>query len=208
MTKIFKFLVITGLLLSNLPLKPAAPAASAIQQRPGLKIFRGRLQNVGAESDKYLRYALDHSDPRGFTLTVNRYLRESSTFTIEYTKLLCATGESVQQELFGNNGEYYVGNIIMPDGKYLMYDVDKKSLSTVNKIPRPDYAKYAWLIFHCIQLDQYFFWPLFQQPMFLQKFGLPDVIDVILYQISGSRGIDYVYWRFVPEAEARAKQLP
>ncbi len=203
MNKFFKFLVIIGVLFSNLPLKAAKPVP-----RPGVTIFRGRLQNVGAESDKFLRYTLDSQDPRGFTLTVNRYLRDSSTFTIEYTKILCATGESIQQELFGNNGEYYVGNIITPDSKYLIYDVDKKSLSTVTKILRPDYSSYTWLIFHCIQLNQYFFWPLFQQPMFLQKFGLPDVIDVILFQKVNTRGIDYVYWRFIPEGEARAKQLP
>jgi hypothetical protein len=200
MSKFFKFLVIVGLIFGNISLN----AAVAIP-RPGLTIFKGKLQCVGAESDKFLWYTPDSRDPRGFQLTVNRYVENSSTFIIEYTKLRCETGESIQQELFGNSGEYYAGNIITPDKKYLMYDVDKKSLSTVTKMPQPDYAKYAWLIFHCKQLDQYFFWPLFQQPMFLQKFRLPDVIDVILFQKSGTDGEDYTYWKFIPEAKAVAK---
>jgi hypothetical protein len=200
MNAFFKFLVMGGLLLGNISLN-----AAVVIPRQGLTIFKGRLQCVGAESDKFLWYTPDSRDPRGFRLTVNRYIENSSTFTIEYTKLRCETGETIQQELFGNSGEYYVGNIITPDKKYLMYDVDKSSLCTVTKIPTPDYSKYAWLIFHCKQLNQYFFWPLFQQPMFLQKFRFPDVIDVILFQKSGTDGENYTYWKFIPEAQAVAK---
>lgn len=205
MNKFFKSLIMLSIsLLNNIPLNAKDAEAVAVP-RPGLIIFKGKLQNVGADSGKYLWYTPDSRDPRGFTLTVNRYVENSTTFIIEYTKIRCETGESIQQELFGNGGEYYVGNIITPDKKYLMYDVDKNRLSAVSKIPKPDYANYTWLIFHCKQIDQYFFWPLFQQPMFLQKFKMPDVIDVILFQKSGTSGIDYVYWQFIPEAQAVPK---
>lgn len=194
-----KILAIVGLLIGHISLN-----AAIVTPRPGLIIFKGKLLNVGAESDKFLWYTPDSRDPRGFQLTVNRYIERSSTFTIEYSKLICATGEPIQQELFGNSGEYYVGNIITSDKKYLLYDVDKKQLSVVTKIPKPDYANFTWLIFHCKQLDQYMFWPLFQQPMFLQKFRLPDVIDVILFQKSGTDGRNYIYWKLIPEGKAIA----
>lgn len=200
MNELTKTFVVATFFLFNLLLNAVEP-----KSRPGLTIFKGKLQCVGCESDKFLKYIPSMSDPRGFNLIVLRRVEEGSTFSIEFTKLQCATGESIQQELFGNGGEYYVGNIFTPDKKYLIYDEDKKFLRTFDKIPRPDYANYTWLVFHLTQLDQYFFWPLFKQSMFLQKPRLADVIDVIQYQKTGTDRENYAYWRLIPEAQAVPK---
>jgi hypothetical protein len=201
MLSVLKILVTTVLIVfGSLPMS----AADALK-RPGITVFKGKLQCVGCESDKFLKYMPSMTDQRGFNLTVLRRVEEGSTFTIEFTKLLCATGEGISQELFGNSGDYFVGNIFTPDKKYLIYDEDKKFLRTFNKIPQPDYANYTWLIFHCIQLDQYFFWPLFKQSMFFQKFRFADVIDVIQFQKTGTDGEWYCYWKLIPEAQAIQK---
>ncbi len=73
--------------------------------RSGVEIFKGKIRNVGAESEKFLKYIPDSRDPRGFRLMVLRDIREGSVFTIEFTKLLCQSGESLKQDFFGSLGE-------------------------------------------------------------------------------------------------------
>jgi hypothetical protein len=202
--KIFKTLILAIIFFGALS-HPLA-GAKADTARKGITTFRGKLQSVGANSDKFLIYTRNTKDPRGFTLTVSRYLSNASTFTVNYTKLLCATGEEIAQQLFGMDGDYYVGNIILPDNKYLVFDfVDNERIMAVDKIPKPLYSNYTWLIFHCIQLDQWMFWPLFRQTLFFQKWRVPDVIDVILFRKEGTDGQNYVYWRFINDENIQTK---
>ena len=166
---------------------------------PGVDVFRGKIRNVGAESDKFLKYIPDAQDPRGFKLIVLRDVREGSIFSVESSKLLCQSGESLQHDFFGSMGEYYVANIKTPDNKYLIYDEDKKSLKVVDKIPKPQYSSYAWLVFHHIQLDEYFFYPFFNKSLMLQKFAVPDDVDVLPFCGDKTSGRDFIYWKFMRE---------
>lgn len=165
----------------------------------GIDIFRGKIRNVGAESDKFLKYVPDSQDPRGFKLIVLRDLNEGSVFTVESSKLLCRSGESLQQDFFGSMGEYYVANIKTPDGKYLIYDEDKSSLKVVKKIPKPQFSSFAWLVFHHIQLDEYFFYPFFNKSLMLQKFAVPDEVDVLPFCGEKTSGRDFIYWKFIKQ---------
>jgi hypothetical protein len=172
--------------------------ASAVS-RSGVEVFKGKIRNMGAESEKFLKYIPDSKDPRGFRLMVLRDIRDASVFSVEFTKLLCRSGENLQQDFFGSVGEYYVANIKTPDNKYLVYDEDKKSLKLVDKIPKPQFANYAWMMFHHIQLDEYFFYPFLNKSLMLQKFAIPDDVDVLPLYGEKTSGRDFIYWKFIKE---------
>ncbi len=55
------------------------------------------------------------------------------------------------------------------------------------------------MMFHHIQLDEYFFYPFLNKSLMLQKFDKPDDVDVLPLYGDKTSGRDFIYWKFIKE---------